>query len=173
MWQFISTARRSETGEGRERELDQAHTAPQHSIPNTANLPSSFIQRKFLKLTLLQLYGTVCIYRQVLTHAVCVANKAYLTTPKLDCGGIHFIVTKLIVCRKLYRYTRKIYLLLFFNSEPLVFFLSYKFAFTGHYKNYSTLFQTYLQNLAVRTLRHRQLQERERTGKGYGCFPFV
>ena len=120
MWQFTSTARRSETGEGRERELDQAHTAPQHSIPNTANLPSSFIQRKFLKLTLLQLYGTVCIYRQVLTHAVCVANKAYLTTPKLACGGIHFIVTKLIVCRKLYRYTRKIYLLLLFNCESLV-----------------------------------------------------
>ena len=36
---------------------DKAYSAPQHGIPNTANLPSSFIQRKFLKLTLLYLYA--------------------------------------------------------------------------------------------------------------------
>ena len=36
---------------------DKANSAPQHGIPNTANLPSSFIQRKFLKLTLLYLYA--------------------------------------------------------------------------------------------------------------------
>ena len=35
---------------------DKAYSAPQHGIPNTANLPCSFIQRKFLKLTLLYLY---------------------------------------------------------------------------------------------------------------------
>ena len=40
---------------------DKADSASQHGMPNTANLPSSFIQRKFLKLTLLYLYANYAL----------------------------------------------------------------------------------------------------------------
>ena len=47
---------------------DPAHIAPLHSIPTPANLPSSFIQRKFLKLTRLYLYVTYRLTGFRFTH---------------------------------------------------------------------------------------------------------